>query len=85
MDVKITETSQEQSDQTGQRDVYIAQDSGNMAEWGVLQYYDTLQEGENGQTKEAGYIRINIKSVCSVPETAHVSVFFQQSYLQNKL
>ncbi len=39
------------NDQTGQRDVYIAQDSGNMAEWGVLQYYDTLQEGENGQTK----------------------------------
>ena len=39
------------NDQTGQRDVYIAQDSGNMAAWGVLQYYDTLQEGENGQTK----------------------------------
>ncbi|MBS6396667.1 MAG: hydrolase [Clostridiales bacterium] len=39
------------NDQTGQRDVYIAQDSGNINEWGVLQYYDTLQEGENGQTK----------------------------------
>lgn len=39
------------NDQTGQRDVYIAQDSENMAAWGVLQYYDTLQEGENGQTK----------------------------------
>lgn len=39
------------NDQTGQRDVYIAQDSGHMNDWGILQYYDTLQEGENGQTK----------------------------------
>ena len=37
--------------ETGQRDVYIAQDSNNVNEWGVLQYYDTLQEGENGQAK----------------------------------
>lgn len=39
------------NEQTGQRDVYIAQDSGHMNEWGVLQHYDTLQEGENGQSK----------------------------------
>lgn len=39
------------NDQTGQRDVYIAQDSSHINAWGVLQYYDTLQEGENGQTK----------------------------------
>lgn len=39
------------NEQTGQRDVYIAQDSSHMNEWGVLQHYDTLQEGENGQSK----------------------------------
>lgn len=39
------------NDQTGQRDVYVAQDSNNINAWGVLQYYDTLQEGENGQSK----------------------------------
>ena len=27
----------------------------------------TVGQPENGQTKEAGYIRINIKSVCPVP------------------
>lgn len=39
------------NDDSGQRDVYIAQDSNNVNNWGVLQYYDTLSEGENGQAK----------------------------------
>jgi hypothetical protein len=39
------------NEDTGQRDVYISQDSNNINNWGVLQYYDTLQEGENGQSK----------------------------------
>lgn len=39
------------NEDSGQRDVYIAQDSEHMNDWGVLQYYDTLQEGENGQAK----------------------------------
>jgi len=39
------------NDKTGKRDVYIAQDSNNIAFWGVLQYFDTLQEGENGKAK----------------------------------
>ena len=36
---------------TGPRDVYIAQDSSKMNEWGMLQYYDKLSEGENGKEK----------------------------------
>ena len=36
---------------TGQRDVYIAQESSKMNEWGMLQYYDKLSEGENGKEK----------------------------------
>lgn len=39
------------NDETGKREVYIAQDSSNINKWGVLQYFDTLQKGENGQTK----------------------------------
>lgn len=39
------------NEDTGFREVYIAQDSSNMNKWGVLQYYDTLQKGENGQSK----------------------------------
>lgn len=39
------------NEKTAKREVYIAQDSGRINEWGVLQYYDTLQKGENGQAK----------------------------------
>lgn len=39
------------NEDTGYRDVYIAQDTSNINRWGVLQYYDTLQQGENGQAK----------------------------------
>lgn len=37
--------------ETGKRDIYIAQDSSNIERWGVLQYYDKLQEKENGKAK----------------------------------
>ena len=40
-----------ENEETGKRDVYIAQDSNNMNQWGVLQYFDKLQKGENGKAK----------------------------------
>ena len=39
------------NEKTGTREVYVAQDSENMNAWGVLQYFDTLQEGENAKAK----------------------------------
>ena len=39
------------NEESGKRDVYIAQDSNNINNWGVLQHFDTLQEGENGKAK----------------------------------
>lgn len=45
--VKLTYDNAE----TGKRDTYVAQHGENMNTWGVLQYFDTLQKGENGQTK----------------------------------
>lgn len=39
------------NEESGKREVYIAQHGENMNKWGVLQYFDTLQKGENGQTK----------------------------------
>lgn len=39
------------NEDTGYREVYIAQDGSNINRWGVLQYFDTLQEGENGRAK----------------------------------
>ncbi len=43
---------------TGKRDVYIAQDSANINAWGVLQYYDTLSEGENGKAKADALLKL---------------------------
>lgn len=60
------------NNKTGKREVYIAQDSKNMNSWGVLQYYETLQEGENGKAKSDALLslynqktrNLSIKNVC---------------------
>ena len=39
------------NEDTGKREVYIAQDGKNINQWGVLQHFDTLQKGENGKAK----------------------------------
>ena len=39
------------NEDTGKREVYIAQHGENINQWGVLQYFDTLQKGENGRAK----------------------------------
>lgn len=36
---------------TGKRDIYIARDSSNIEKWGVLQYFDTIDEKTNGAVK----------------------------------
>lgn len=47
-----------ENEDTGKREVYIAQDSSNMNKWGILQYYDTLSEGENGQAKADALLKL---------------------------
>jgi hypothetical protein len=39
------------NEKTGKRDIYIAQDGKHINDWGILQYFDTIQEGENGESK----------------------------------
>lgn len=36
---------------TGKREIFIAQDSANMNEWGILQHTESVDEGENGKVK----------------------------------
>lgn len=43
---------------TGKRDVYITQDYSNINKWGILQYFDTLQKGENGQAKADALLKL---------------------------
>lgn len=39
------------NEQTGKREIYIAQDSSHINEWGVLQYFETIDEKTNGKAK----------------------------------
>jgi hypothetical protein len=44
--------------ETGQRDVYIAKDSNNINQWGILQYYEAIQEGEDGKSKADALLKL---------------------------
>lgn len=46
------------NEKTGKREVYIARDSKHINEWGVLQYFDTLSKGENGQAKADALLQL---------------------------
>lgn len=46
------------NEKTGTREVYIAQSGENMNKWGILQYFDTLQKGENGQAKADALLKL---------------------------
>ncbi len=46
------------NEDTGKRDVYVAQDSSNINKWGLLQYFDTLKEGENGKAKADALLKL---------------------------
>ena len=52
-----------ENEKTGKREIYIAQDSSNINKWGVLQYFDTLDKGENGKAKADALLSLyNAKS-----------------------
>lgn len=57
------------NEDTGYREVYIAQDSSNINKWGILQYYDTLQKGENGQAKADALLKLYNKKTRSLKIT----------------
>lgn len=42
----------------GKRDIYITQDSAKMNEWGVLQFYETIDENCNGKAKADALIQL---------------------------
>lgn len=46
------------NEKTGTREVYIAQSGEKMNKWGILQYFDTLQKGENGQAKADALLKL---------------------------
>ena len=51
------------NNETGKRDIYVAQDGQRINDWGVLQLYETLQEGENGAAKADALLDLyNVKT-----------------------
>lgn len=46
------------NEDTGHREVYMAQDGSNINKWGILQYFDTLQKGENGRAKTDALLKL---------------------------
>jgi hypothetical protein len=46
------------NDKTGEREVYIAKDSSNINSWGLLQFHEKLQKGENGKTKADALLKL---------------------------
>jgi hypothetical protein len=52
--IKLTYDNEE----AGEREVYIAKDSANENQWGVLQYYEKLQKGENGKAKADALLKL---------------------------
>lgn len=46
------------NDKTGKREVYMAQHGENINQWGVLQFFETLNEGEDGQSKADAYLSL---------------------------
>lgn len=56
------------NEESGKRDVYMTKHTGNINKWGILQYYDTLQKGENGAAKAEALLSLYNK------ETRNLSI-----------
>ena len=46
------------NEETGQREVFIAKDSTNINNWGVLQLYESIEKGEDGKAKADALLKL---------------------------
>lgn len=60
--IKLTYDNEE----AGIREVYMAKDSSKINQWGVLQFFETLQKGENGQAKADALLNLYNKKTRSL-------------------
>lgn len=47
-----------ENEETGKREIYIAQDSSNINNWGVLQYFETIDDKVNGKAKADALLKL---------------------------
>lgn len=50
-----------ENEKSGKREIYIAQDSKNMNNWGVLQYFDKVDEDTNAKVKAESILKLKNK------------------------
>lgn len=46
------------NEKSGKREIYIAQDSNNINKWGVLQYFETIDDKVNGKAKVDALLKL---------------------------
>lgn len=54
------------NEKTGKREVYMAKDTGNINNWGVLQYYESMEDSKNGQVKADALLKLYNKKFRSL-------------------
>lgn len=47
-----------ENEDSGKREIYIAKDSSHINEWGVLQYFETIDENTNGKAKADALLKL---------------------------
>lgn len=47
-----------ENEESGKREIYIAQDSSHINQWGVLQYFETIDESTNGKAKADAMLKL---------------------------
>lgn len=47
-----------ENEKTGKREIYISQDSSNINNWGVLQYFETIDDKVNGKAKSDALLKL---------------------------
>lgn len=47
-----------ENEESGKREIYIAQDSSRINQWGVLQYFETIDESVNGKAKADALLKL---------------------------
>ena len=55
-----------ENEDTGNRDIYIAQDSSNINKWGILQYFETIDENVDGKSKADALLKLYNQKVKSL-------------------
>ena len=86
-----------ENNETGKREIYIAQDSSNINKWGVLQYFENIDDKVNGKAKADALLQlynrktrntisnafgdVRVRAGCSLPVKLNLGDIVVQNYM----